>query len=192
MVESMQRLTQQGYGAAPVVDIPVFQSRDQVADFGQWVNPMGDVIFKSKMLASMGSDAQEATGAWFKFETEKEKTRQGKLMGMVDTLNDIDENIEEAAEEEASAQNDLNTLDATIVRLETSADLLEETRADIEQMRCNGAISDNQVMALYHDPAELTRLYAMGADRWLLEWDDSTSRWMMEQEQARREGLGDQ
>ena len=181
MVESMQRLTQQGYGAAPVVDIPVFQSRDQVADFGQWVNPMGDVIFKSKMLASMGSDAQEATGEWFKFETEEEKKRRGKLPGAVDTLNDIDEDIKTAEEEEVSAQNDLDTLDAAIVRLDQSADLLEATRADIEQMRCNGAISDNQVMALYHDPAGLTRLYALGADRWLLE-----------QEQARREGLGDQ
>ena len=75
MAEQYGRMVQQGIGVSPMVDIPIYRSRDQMPSFGEWINPLGDVIFKSEMWASIADSGRDASDAWFKHETKIKKAK---------------------------------------------------------------------------------------------------------------------
>ncbi len=79
MPEVSGRMVQEGYGSAPVIAMPVYQSRDQTPDFGTWTNPFGDVIFKYQAMAEWASSGQEIATAWFEAETRLEKKEQNPV-----------------------------------------------------------------------------------------------------------------
>ena len=79
MAEVSGRMVQEGYGSAPVVTMPVYQSRDQMPDFGTWASPFGDVIFKSNAWAEIAGSGQETAVAWFEAEDKLEKKKQNPV-----------------------------------------------------------------------------------------------------------------
>jgi len=148
MAEDTGRMTQQGYGVGPVEELPVFRSRDQVASFGTWVSPFGDVLFKSKAWANITAGAQEATTAWFEYETKVFHEGKDPAVSELGTRKKMLEDINE--------RNKLAQQDHTMSLLE-KAKMSEEVKyaaeynADLEWNIQKGNITELQAKSLMRE-----------------------------------------
>ena len=135
MAEQYGRMVQQGIGVSPMVDIPVYRSRDQMPSFGEWVSPLGDVIFKAEMWANIADSGAQLSEEWFKHET--------KLKKGIDT----DENL--AAYESAKADTaKMRHENAKLVAIQDRLMMSAKVLGAVEQDRVRGEEEYAHVMEM--------------------------------------------
>jgi len=146
MAEQYGRMVQQGIGVSPMVDIPVYRSRDQMPSFGEWVNPLGDVIFKSEMWASIADSGASTSEAWFEHETKKKKAK------------DTDENLAALKSMEADAAKRENE-NARLRRINDRLTMSAKVLAALEQDRISGATGVTELALVSEMDARLVELF---------------------------------